>query len=202
MKKIFFLRLALIIFVALICIFLFLNYGFNIKMSKTYEVLNNNLNNYKIEYEVDYGEGNKGQYKIEVADKYYYEYASVNNGEVLNTREVIEENGEKKTKIVNIKPSEENEVFEYKEQLNKSESYEDIYDNWTTKRLLQISYKNFYKKGSKKIDGIKYKYETFETGEELVPEITFYFNEKSELVRIGCEGDFVEENFKISKFEK
>lgn len=202
MKKIFFLRLALIIFVALICIFLFLNYGFNIKMSKTYEVLNNNLNNYKIEYEVDYGEGNKGQYKIEVADKYYYEYASVTHGEVLNTQEIIQENGVKKTKVSIKKPSEEDEVYEYEEQLNKSESYEDVYDNWTAKRLSQISYKNFYKKGNEKINGIKYKYETFETGEELVPEITFYFNEKSELVRIGCEGDFVEENFKISKFEK
>lgn len=201
MKKIFFLRLALIIFVALICILLFLNYGFNIKMSKTYEVLSNNLNNYRIEYEVDYGAGNIGKYTYASADKYYYEYASVTHGEVLNIQEIIEENGVKKTKITISKPSEEDEVHEYEEQLNKSENYEDVYDNWTAKKLSQISYKNFYRKGSYEAGGIRYEYETFETGDKLVPKVTFYFYNKK-LVRIGYGENSFEENVIISEFKK
>lgn len=159
MKKFLNFKYLLILIIAILGIFILINYKFNIQNSKTFSTLNSLKDNYTLSYEIDINE--KRQYTLYCQDEYYCEYSFYEYNKP-NYMKQEEKNGVKTLEIKGIDT--DGNFFNQNSSLplqtsNKTNAY--IYTNKLASYFSSIEKLQYYKVGYKTIENTKYYFEEF-----------------------------------------
>lgn len=187
MKKFLKFKYLLIVILAIIGIFVFLNYGFNIKNSKTHKLFSNLYTNYQLYFE-SHNNDDVRKYYCFVSKDSYEEYSFLDNTERSNYMHTKEFNEDKLVEVKGINFENINGKIEKKffstdnttklEFSNKTNTY--IYTNMIKDFYESIENAQYYKKGYCTVDSKKLYFEEFKLKDGTTLKFLFENNELKE----------------------